>query len=328
MAVKKKQKKAPGKGALGLVAGSSRQKTPRKSTYRIERREIPSGSGICMADLYLPETSGRCPVIVMAHGFGACRTFGLPPFAEHFASRGMAVLLFDYRNFGSSPGEPRNLISPRRHLNDWRAAVDYALRLPQIDSSRVALWGSSFSGGHVVETAASRNDIAAICIQVPFSDGLATILDLPKPFVLQAAAHGLRDLLSSASGMGPHQVPVFGKPDVFALLNTPECEKGYGALVNAEEDWVNLAPARIGLTLPLYRPIRKASKIHCPTFIVCAEKDSLVSKKTVDRLSRAIPGSMTMYLDCGHFDLYFKDLFIKNISAQTSFLEGVLKVKK
>ena len=60
-----------------------------------------------------------------AHGIAGQKDMGLEPFAELFASKGMAVLLFDYRNFGGSEGEPRNWVSPKRHLQDWDAALDY-----------------------------------------------------------------------------------------------------------------------------------------------------------------------------------------------------------
>ena len=103
----------------------------------------------CGAWLFVPEeVSGgaRSPIVVMAHGFGGQREMRLPAFAEHFASRGLAVLVFDYRCFGASDGSPRNFIDPRRHLADWRAAVEHARGLPEVDGSRLGLWGTSFSG--------------------------------------------------------------------------------------------------------------------------------------------------------------------------------------
>jgi fermentation-respiration switch protein FrsA (DUF1100 family) len=83
----------------------------------------------------------------MAHGFGAERTWRLPAFAERFAEHGLATLFFDYRSFGDSDGEPRNLVSPRRHVADWAAAVDHARSLSGVDGDRLALWGTSFWGG-------------------------------------------------------------------------------------------------------------------------------------------------------------------------------------
>ena len=100
------------------------------------------------------QARGTTPLVLMAHGFAAEKSFGLIPYAEQFVRRGLAVMLFDYRHFGGSGGEPRNLVSCRRQRQDWQAALDFARRLPGIDAAKIALWGSSFSGGHVVDSRA------------------------------------------------------------------------------------------------------------------------------------------------------------------------------
>ncbi|GFH32422.1 peptidase_S15 domain-containing protein, partial [Haematococcus lacustris] len=62
---------------------------------------------------------------------------------------GMAVLAFDYRGFGGSDGAVRNLVSWPRHLQDWQAALDFVhsggLGKGRVDTTRVGLWGVSFS---------------------------------------------------------------------------------------------------------------------------------------------------------------------------------------
>ena len=110
----------------------------------------------------------------MAHGFAGDRTFGLESFAERFASEGIAVFVFDYRNFGDSDGEPRNLVDPFRHLADWKATIAHVRSLKTVDGNRIGLWGSSFSGGHVIMAAASDTTIRAISAQVPFVDPIST----------------------------------------------------------------------------------------------------------------------------------------------------------
>ena len=79
---------------------------------------------ICRAWFYAPATDvfvnrRGTPCVVMAHGLGGTRDAGLEPYARRFANAGLAVLLFDYRHFGASDGEPRQLISVRRQLADW-----------------------------------------------------------------------------------------------------------------------------------------------------------------------------------------------------------------
>ena len=120
----------------------------------------------------------------MAHGFSATRDLRLDAYAERFCAAGIGALLFDYRHFGASAGEPRQLLDIRRQHADYRAAVAYARGLDWVDPDRVALFGSSFSGGHVIAVAAQDPRIAAVVSQCPFTDGLAT---LPKLGVLNAA---------------------------------------------------------------------------------------------------------------------------------------------
>ena len=100
----------------------------------------------CQGTFLLPHSESPQPVVVMAHGLAAERNFRLPAYAERFAAAGLAVFYFDYRNFGDSHGNPRNLVSPFRHVQDWLAAIEHVRTLPAINANRIGLWGSSFGG--------------------------------------------------------------------------------------------------------------------------------------------------------------------------------------
>ena len=89
----------------------------------------------------------------MAHGLSGTRDASLEPYAKRFADAGFYVVLFDYRYLGASDGEPRQLDSIPRQLEDWK------LPLPLPDPAgrrcrRIGLWGCSLSGGHVIVAAA------------------------------------------------------------------------------------------------------------------------------------------------------------------------------
>ena len=107
-----------------------------------------SGQDSCAAWFYpAAADEGARPVIVMAHGLTGTRRDGLGPFADRFAAAGIAALVFDYRGFGDSTGEP-DLFEPSRQLEDWRAAIAFARSLPDIDAGRLATFGSSLGGGN------------------------------------------------------------------------------------------------------------------------------------------------------------------------------------
>lgn len=61
----------------------------------------------------------RRPCVVMAHGLAAVKEMRLDAYAERFAAAGMFVFVFDYRGFGSSEGEPRQLLDIDAQHADW-----------------------------------------------------------------------------------------------------------------------------------------------------------------------------------------------------------------
>jgi uncharacterized protein len=154
-------------------------------TLMAQREDVQftSGDDRISAWLYRPAVSGPTPLLVLAHGLGGVRTMRLNADAERFSAAGYACLVFDYRNFGDSEGQPRQLLDIGMQLADWAAAVDYARTLEGIDHSRIVLWGTSFGGGHVIATAARLPGIAAAVVQCPFTDGVASARTITNPLV-------------------------------------------------------------------------------------------------------------------------------------------------
>ncbi|MEV7649099.1 alpha/beta hydrolase [Arthrobacter sp. NPDC089319] len=122
--------------------------------------------------LYLPEEGeGPFPLVVMAGGWCYVKEIVQPHYAEEFASRGIAALLFDYRNFGDSDGDRRQHIDPHAQIEDYRNAISYAETLPEIDATRIGAWGLSYSGGHALVLAAIDSRVRCIVSQIPVIDG-------------------------------------------------------------------------------------------------------------------------------------------------------------
>ena len=121
---------------------------------------------------YLPDQrSGKVPTIVMAHGFSAVKEMYLDKFAEVFAEAGLGALVFDNRNFGASGGEPRQEIDPWEQVRDYRDAITFAETLPETDADRIGIWGSSYSGGHVLVVGAIDRRVKCVAGQVPLISG-------------------------------------------------------------------------------------------------------------------------------------------------------------
>src|SRR5215470_8513953 len=122
--------------------------------------------------LYLPDrASGRVPAVVMAHGFSAVKEMYLDRFAEAFATGGVGALVFDNRSFGASDGEPRQHIDPWQQVGDYRDAITFAGTLAEVDADRIGVWGSSYSGAHVLVLGAIDRRIKCVVSQVPLISG-------------------------------------------------------------------------------------------------------------------------------------------------------------
>jgi pimeloyl-ACP methyl ester carboxylesterase len=283
--------------------------------------DFESAGTRCGAWLFLPDGDLRQPVVVMAHGFGGQREMRLPAFAERFAARGLAVLVFDYRCFGASDGKPRNLIDPRRHVEDWRAAIEHVRSLPHVDADRLALWGTSFSGGHVLAVGSQVRGISAIVSQVPFVGFDAGSTALPFRQALRALFAGWRDLARAARGADPYYVPIIGRPHEFAFLNTPDSWDAYHALVPPDSCWQNRAPARVLFGMRRYKPLEQADAIEAPVLMVAAEHDSLIPVASVEAAAKRIPSCELVTLDAtGHFEPYVGRVFERVVELETDFL--------
>ncbi|MGI8904732.1 MAG: alpha/beta hydrolase [Solirubrobacteraceae bacterium] len=285
-----------------------------------ERTEVSfdSGGERCAAWLYRPPRATAC--VVLAHGWSAVREQRLEAYAERFAAAGLAALAFDYRHFGASGGEPRHLLDIPRQHEDWRAAIGYARALPGISAGAVALWGTSFSGGHVIKLAAGDARIAAVVAQVPFVDGLHTMLRQAPGHALRLAVEGLRDQAGALAGRSPHMVPSVGPPGSTAYMTSPDAEAGMAAITPPGLAWRNATAARVGLRLGFYRPTRQASRVRCPILFLLADDDVITPPDLAARAAARAPRAEVRHYPGGHFDPYIGELFERMVADETEFL--------
>lgn len=128
------------------------------------------------ADLFTPDAGkGPWPVVIMGGGWCYVKELIMPEYAKHFLDVGVAALIFDYRNFGASDGEPRQHLDPWKQISDYRSAIDAVSYLEEfqadLDPERVAVWGISYSGGHVLAVGALDPRVKCIVSQIPIIEG-------------------------------------------------------------------------------------------------------------------------------------------------------------
>ena len=192
------------------------------STYTREDITFDSHGTACAAWLYRPAGVENPPIVVMAHGFAAIRALRLDAYAARFVEAGYAVLVFDYRGWGDSAGEPRRVLDIGAQQQDWRAGVAYARSLEGVDTARVVAWGSSFGGGHALHLAAEDQDLVAVVAQVPHISGPASAFARPPRMIARLIGAGLRDQLRALTGREPYRLPAAGEPGTVAMMTSPD----------------------------------------------------------------------------------------------------------
>jgi fermentation-respiration switch protein FrsA (DUF1100 family) len=275
--------------------------------------------------LYLPENlSAPAPCIIMGHGFGGTKNMGLESYAIRYQEAGFAVLIFDYRYFGESDGEPRQLIWIPHQLEDWSATITYTRNLKEINPAKIALWGTSMSGGHVIVTAAKDNQIACVVAQCPGLDGHASgemfLKRVGIRYTLRMVMHGQRDYFRSWFGLSPHKIPIVGKPGSIACLTTPDAYDFFREF--APENYVNEVCARINIRGDKYRPVKLAQNVRCPVLLQICEHDSIIPKSAAEETEKQLGKyAEAIYYPIGHFDIYIGDNFEKAVSDQLEFFK-------
>lgn len=291
------------------------------------RRDVAFASQgvLCRAWAYAPVAGHRrlAPCIVMAHGLAGTRECALEPYALAFARAGFFVLLFDYRFLGASDGSPRQLVDIRCELEDWAAAIAFARGMPGVDPNRIALWGTSLSGGYVLTAAARDAKVAAIAAQCPMIDGKESARMLVRRAGLGMLARlawaATLDLGRALLAMSPKLVPVVAPPGAVAAMTSEDACEGMRAIV--PPGWRNAVAARLLLTLPCYRPGAFARSVRCPALIIACEKDSVTSVEATAAAVAEMDNATLLTLPIGHFDIYLGEWFDRSSREQIAFFK-------
>ena len=302
----------------------------------------------CHGWLYTPKNNTNLmnkekefPIIIMAHGLGATKEMGLYLFAHEFAKNGYAVFVFDYRYFGESEGLPRHYIHGPSHVNDYLDTIQYVKRLEGIDSKRICLWGSSYSGGHVL-VAASKNskDIKAVISQMPFLGALKSESKFDE-----LKKRGFINVLIGFYGYiaGNFRYLLNNKDELYLKLFSSKKGKefalNYWENVGAtEQEWVNKHPKQRNddfrngflirglLGLLTYKPIDSIDKIssNIKVLYIIAERDVICPNNRIEFAAKNTKNAELIRVDSGHFTIYSGKAFDVSIQSQLKFLNNNL----
>jgi len=290
--------------------------------------EFPSEGATLRGRFYRPQHVAPWPVVVMTHGTTATITMCLDRYAEVFCRAGLAVLLYDHRNFGLSGGEPRQLINPWLQARGYRDAMSYLLTRADVDTERIAAWGDSYSGMIALAVGALDPRYAAVAAQCP-----ACGIELPKHApdelhfqTMQAIFDGGDVTGTPETTTGP--LPVvsadqIGSPSLLKPIQAYRWFIEYGGRHGTL--WENRVIRVIPPTAVPFSAYLAAPFIRRPTLLMAGRDDEMVHCNP--EVTKAIFGSMRCCkqwadIDGGHFGLlyYPSEIFEQASAGQCAFL--------
>jgi uncharacterized protein len=277
--------------------------------------------------LYLPDgATGPVSTVVMAHGFSAVKEMYLDSFAEAFAGGALGALVFDNRNFGASGGEPRQEIDPWAQVRDYRHAITYAQTRSEVDADRIGVWGTSYSGGHVLVLGAIDKRVKCVVAQVPLVSGVRNIQRLVRQdFLAPNRAAFDQDRVARFRGEAPAMVPVVdADPLAVSALPTPDSWEWFSETGKSRAPaWRNEVTLRTVEMLMEYEPSAYLERISpTPLLMVVAAGDHLTpTDLALEAYQQAREPKKLVLLPGGHFDAYVKDFDASSGAARDWFLE-------
>ncbi|KIX10390.1 uncharacterized protein Z518_01472 [Rhinocladiella mackenziei CBS 650.93] len=273
-------------------------------------------------------SSGKSPCLVMSHGFSALKEMDLNTFAEYFVSTlPISCLVYDNRGFGDSDaaeGEPRSEIVPMTQCSDISDAITYAASREEVNPDKIGIWGSSYSGGHVLYVGAVDRRVKVVLSQVPCVSGWDNFNRLVRPdFAVGFNATFAADRITRAQGGEPGMVPVVdADPLKPSALPTPDSYEFFSSW-EKKSQWKNTVTVKTIELFRAYEPQHLIEKISpTPLLMTVASGDVLTpTDLALGAYARAKEPKQLSLLPGGHFDAYSGPFFERNAGTQAAFLK-------
>lgn len=292
------------------------------SNNSVSKKDIwfDSNGTKCAAWFY-SSIKAKQPIIIMAHGLGSTRDMRLDEYAFRFCKAGFACFLFDYRNNGDSGGNQRYRINVKEQLEDWNNALNFVKSLKNVDCNNIFLFGTSFSGGHVITLASHNDGIRAVIAQCPYTDTIASITAVPLITQLKLIFWLMIDFVTRLFG---HKIMVklADKPNKTALMVDKEYEKYLYLMAGESKTFKNITPVETILEFFKYCPGKYAEKVKCPIFYAVCENDTVAPAKKTFYYAAKSKNVVIKKYPYGHFDIYLGDNFQKVILDYIDFFKS------
>jgi fermentation-respiration switch protein FrsA (DUF1100 family) len=284
----------------------------------------------CRGLKYIPDghTAGqRHPAIVLAHGFSAVKEMYFTQYADAFRKAGFVAVVFDYRFQGESEGEPRGQIFPWEQIEDYRNAITFTQLEPEVDPERIGVFGSSYSGGHVICLGALDRRVKCVASQVPLIDGWTNARAINTRVGMEGFLKFLEaDRLERYKTGTVNYLPVVAA-DNNAVLNTTDSYEWFTQTAKTMAPrWENRVTVESLEKFLEYSPAVFLPRVSpTPLLIVVAENDTLTpTDVAIAAYETAREPKRLAILPGGHFDAYTKGFPLSSGAATSWFKQHLM----
>jgi fermentation-respiration switch protein FrsA (DUF1100 family) len=287
--------------------------------------EFTSGGVTLRGWLFRPDgAAGPVPLVVMTHGFAGVKEW-VEPFARVLSGAGLACLVYDHPRFGTSDGEPRGEVDPVAQIEGYRDAITYAETVDGVDPDRIAVWGTSYAGAHVLVVAATDRRVRAVVSQVPLTQGWATFTRLVPSVLLPAVRdaiaadrrarwQGAPPMMIKAASDDPTELAAMPGQEVYDWLmrNGPQVPTWRNEVtVSSIDKFQGFAPEGF---------VERVSPT--PLLMILADRDTLTPVDlALDSYRRALEPKRLRLLPGGHFCVYEEQFEAASAAARDFLVE-------
>ena len=294
------------------------------SAIQRERVTIESLDETLQGVLFLPQTAGPVPALILTHGAGDYKE-NYFEFAEYLGARGIASLALDLHGHGESGGS-RYYVDMREWVADVRAALDFLSSHSRIDRARLAAYGPSSGGTAILEAALVDSRIKALVLQD------ATVRDsLPKAMSLSMRFLNLIGTVKRRFTSRDLYLPLAKMSGEFPLASDPEVNK---RLNERAVEAFNRFPLPGAAQAFFVDTIERVGSVRVPTLVLWGEDDKLDPPETGKLLHERLTCKKALHIiagngHAGHMDRHKEKVFaltcewlLENLTGESRPADG------
>jgi uncharacterized protein len=259
-------------------------------------------------DLYLPRgasASNKVPAVVVGGSLTSVKEQMSASYAQELAKRGIAALAFDYRHYGQSEGQPRQLENVETKKTDLKAAVSFLQTVPSIQAQGISLLGVCTSGGNVIQAAAEDSRVRSVATVAGWfvEPSFTPMLYGGEAAVAALKTQGNQALVKYQATRVSDTVQTYGMAGSGAAHAGDHMDYYMNQQRGNIPQWTNAMAVQSWESWLSFDPVAFASRVKVPTMIIHSDDSALPDQAR--KVYGLLAGKKELtWLKGGHFEFY------------------------